>query len=94
MTAPEQRWNCIKENLPPGTQVVGRVSRHERFGFFIVIRDCPDAVALVEITEFSNQVSKPVDLSDFPPVDTEIEAEVFYHSDRDRQLRLFRVREV
>ncbi|MEM7761491.1 MAG: S1 RNA-binding domain-containing protein [Cyanobacteria bacterium P01_A01_bin.40] len=75
-------WEKAKCRIKIGSRIKGIVKSHKPFGIFVNIGD-PIAVGLVQIADISNKTKIISNL--YPPIDTEIEAEVIAFTDERRK---------
>lgn len=91
MSMSEEEWAVVKSRLPLGASISGRVAAHRTFGIFVELDQIEGVVALIEIPEYAQQLGRPADLEDFPPVGAEVRGFVLDHADDAQQIRLTRV---
>jgi ribosomal protein S1 len=75
-------WDEAKRRFPIGRRVRGTVTAHQPFGVFVDLGD-PEALGLVQITEFRDQGRMTPE--QYPPLGASIEAIVLGHTDERRK---------
>lgn len=79
-------WQATITRFPPGSMVEGEVIHVEPYGVFVAITGCPVPAVLL-VTEFEDG-ERPFDLSEYPPMGSQIRAVVVDVVEHNHQLRL------
>lgn len=74
-------WGATVRALPVGSRITGEVIGRRPFGIFLRMDGVPDALALAEITRM------PLG-KELPALGALVSGEVYWHDDRNRQLRV------
>lgn len=81
----ENCWQDTKHKLPIGTRVCGQVTKHQPFGFFVVLPDV-EFEGLIQITDIKDEGH--VMPSEFPEIGSTVEAVVLGFKELGRQVWL------
>ena len=88
MSVSDAEWRKLKLALPVGSDVHCEVKTRARFGFFVTVVDHPELNAVVLAPDFERRGKSVTSPEDFPPVGSQLTAEVLDHVDQTRQVRL------
>ena len=80
----EITWNAVKQSLNVGTQVIGKVLRHESYGVFLDIGY--DYEGLIQITDFKDE--NQMTTAEYPDIGEQIEAVVLGYKENSQQIWL------
>lgn len=80
----EETWREVKQQLPVGSMIEGRVIRHEAYGMFVDIGiECEGLIQIVDISD-----DRPVTPDDYPPIGALVVARVLGFKENGHQVRL------
>lgn len=80
----EETWREVKKQLPVGSMIEGRVTRHEAYGMFVDIGlECEGLIQIVDIKDEGRATP-----DDYPSIGTRVVARVLGFKENNRQVSL------